>query len=239
MPEGTADRRLVEEALRDRTAELERMVDERSKLVAQALAAEDRERRRLAEAIHDNALQTLLAARQELRTAQRRGDAGEEVTRALDSIDVAVRQLRDTALEVHPLLLERKGLESALEAIAQGAASLAGFKCAVRVDKEASNHHDRLVLSIARELLLNAAKHSGADRVSVVVELEGDRITIQVTDDGQGIEPERAREAFEAGHLGLAALEERIRGAGGTFELRARPEGGTIATATIPRVSAG
>ena len=85
---------------------------------ADALAAEQRERKALAEALHDHAIQNLLSARHELE------EAGEAVSHpALDRADAAlaetVGQLREAVFELHPYVLEEAGLEAALRSIAR------------------------------------------------------------------------------------------------------------------------
>jgi two-component system NarL family sensor kinase len=212
--------------------------DNRGRLVAQALAAEDRERRRISQTIHDDALQLLLAADQDLRELDSEA-GGEGLQRARSALTRAIRSLRDIALELHPIVLERKGLETALDAVAHGAADLGGFRgeVAVTVEPAAVGASDQLVLSVARELLMNAAKHAGAEKVSVRVGREGESVIVQVRDDGVGIDESRPEEALSEGHLGLAMLMERMEDVGGTFELAPSEGGGTTATATFPATS--
>jgi two-component system NarL family sensor kinase len=209
--------------------------DNRGRRGAQALAAEDRERRRISQTLHDDALQLLLAADQDLRELDNE-DGGEALARARSALERAIRSLRDIALELHPIVLERKGLETALDAVAQGAADLGGFrgKVAVTVEPDAIGVSDQLVLSVARELLMNAAKHAEASAVSVSVGCAEDSITVAVADDGTGIEPGRPEAALAEGHLGLAMLTERMDAVGGSFELAEPEGGGTVATATFP-----
>ena len=100
--------------LERRRAAIEELAESRRQLVAQALDAEDRERRRLAEALHDEAMQTLLATRQELAAAPA------DLARARDGIDRAVADLRSAIFDLHPHLLGEAGLGAALEAVADG-----------------------------------------------------------------------------------------------------------------------
>jgi two-component system, NarL family, sensor kinase len=140
----------------------------------------------------------------------------------------------DTALELHPLVLERKGLAVALNALGRGASARGGFRANIRVDPEAAGLDDQLVLSVVRELLDNASKHSGAARVSVVVEREEDGAAIMVADDGIGIAADRPEQALSEGHIGLASIAERLGALGGGFEISLGPGGGTTAVARFP-----
>ncbi len=232
------DRDRHQHELSRRARQVARLAEERGRLVAQALEAEDRERRRISQALHDDALQTLLTVDQDVADVMKGSEPGEVLPRVREGLARAIRQLRDTALELHPLLLERKGLEMALDAIAQGAAAVGDFRCTVRVEPDAVAVNDQFVLSIARELLMNAAKHAGASRVSVVVERQGETMEIEVADDGAGLPPGRVEAALAEGHIGLAILTERLDAIGGRFEIVTRDGGGTTARAIFP-VDAG
>jgi two-component system NarL family sensor kinase len=73
---------------------------------------------------------------------------------------------------------------------------------------------DELVLSLVRELLVNAAKHSQADRVDVTVQRSGSDLVLEVADDGVGIPEGRLGTALREGHIGLASSRQRRRAAG-------------------------
>lgn len=229
-----SERRRAEEQLATRAAEVARLADERARLVLQLLDAEQRERRRVSQALHDDALQNLIAAFDEISEAQRGGLSHEEACRRIAPLlERSIDQLRDTALELHPLLLERKGLLVALDAIARGAAGLGGFRVSVRVDPGAASVNDRMVLGVARELLVNAAKHSKASRVSVVAAPGPDGVRLTVADDGVGMSEERREQALSEGHIGLASVAERLGAIGGELSL-SHPGNGTVAAASIP-----
>ena len=85
---------------------------------------------------------------------------------------------------------------------------------------------------------MNASKHAGATRVSVVVERDGPQMEIEVADDGAGLPPGRVEAALAEGHIGLAILTERLAAIGGRFEIVTRDAGGTTARAIFP-VEAG
>ena len=111
--------------LGERDRRLRALADERGRLVAQALTAEDRERQRLAELLHDDAIQNLLVARQELRDHHRRHDE-DSYRRADEALAVTVDRLRGEIFELHPYVLDHAGLRAALTAHAESAARRAG-----------------------------------------------------------------------------------------------------------------
>lgn len=147
-----------------RAREVGRLSAGRGRLVGQALDAEDRARRRLAEALHDEALQNVLAVRQMLGSAR-----PEDRDLLVEGLDRSVTQIREAVFDLHPYLLEQAGLEAALRAVADQAGLRAGFTATVAVDADAQGLHDRLVFALGRELIANAAKHASASTLEVRV----------------------------------------------------------------------
>ncbi len=220
---------LLSALLTRRSREIAGLAASRGRLVAQALDAEDRARRRLAEGLHDDALQNLLAARQLLDA----GDA-ESADLAREGLDAGVAQIRSAVFDLHPYLLEQSGLRAALQAVAERAAKRAGFAVDVRVDAAAERVHDQLLFSIARELIANAAKHSGAATVKLRVRRTPAAVELVVSDDGRGIDERRAAAARAEGHIGLASCYERAEAVGGSLEVARGEDGGTVARVRLP-----
>jgi signal transduction histidine kinase len=211
------------------------LADARGRLVAQTLNAEDETRRQISELLHDHALQELLAARQDLAEAEHdETRAAEHAGRARQSIERAVRQLREAVADLHPVVLEHGGLASALAAVAEHQARRGGFTLDVVVAPEVPGPHDKLLLSLGRELLHNAAKHAAASTVSVRARREADDVVLEVRDDGRGFDTDRLEGAVLEGHIGLASHAERVEGVGGRLEVSSRPGAGTTIRAVLP-----
>jgi two-component system NarL family sensor kinase len=217
--------------LRRRREEIAALRRERATLVSEMLEAEERERARVAQALHDEALQTLLAAHQDLIEA---APGRAQVTRAHEIMGAAIDRVRDAVTALHPVVLEQRGLEAALEAVCAEAAHQGRFEAELRVDPAATGAGDVLVFSIARELITNAARHAGAEHLVIAVDAAADGIVLEVRDDGQGIAPGRREAALDEGHLGLASIAQRLDAIGGSLEVSTPPEGGTRAIARIP-----
>jgi two-component system NarL family sensor kinase len=224
---------LVSAVLHRRDAAIARLATQRERLAAHALAAEQRERRRLAENLHDESVQTLSLARQELADFKRTGreDAFE---RTRDALDETLAQLRGEIFELHPYVLDHAGLPAALRAIADRTAERLGAEVTVAVDPAAVGRHDELIVVVARELLTNAVKHSGARHVVVTVAADHERIELEVRDDGAGFDPGRREFALRDGHVGLASSEQRVRSAGGELIVTSAPGSGTVVQAVLP-----
>ena len=209
--------------------------DERGRLLAEALTAEERERARLAEVLHDEAIQNLLLARHELRDHHRRHDE-DSYRRADDALAATVDQLRGEIFELHPYVLDHAGLRAALTAHAETAARRADAHVQVEIDEASlTAGQEQLVLSLARELLANAARHAHASTISLRLRSEPDTVVLVVADDGRGSSAERRSDAVAHGHIGLATGAERAVAAGGTFDVASAPGAGTTVTVRLPR----
>jgi two-component system, NarL family, sensor kinase len=216
-----------------RTGQVARLAESRSRLLADALEAEQRERKALAEALHDQAIQNLLSARHELE------EAGESIDHpALGRADTAltdtVGQLRDAVFELHPYVLEQAGIEAGLRSLAQQASTRAGFELRLELASPHSHPHDRLVFSAARELLANVVQHADAKRVTVRLNADGRDVELVVADDGRGFPPDRLAERLAQGHVGLASQRVRIEAAGGRMQVDSTPGGGTRVEIHLP-----
>jgi two-component system NarL family sensor kinase len=222
---------LVSTALARRASQVAALASSRGRLVAQMLDAEDRERRQLAEALHDDAIQNLLAARQEL--APDRVHAADLAMVRL-GLDRTVAQLRGAVFDLHPYLLEHAGLGPALEAVAEDCARWGGFVPEVRVDPGLASEHEQLLFSVGRELLRNVARHAQADHLRATVTRQVDSTVLVVADDGRGFEHDRLRAALLTGHIGLASMAERVEAVGGSFSIEGRPGAGTRVEVRLP-----
>ena len=144
-------------------------------------------------------------------------------------------QLRGEIFELHPYVLDHAGLPAALSALADRSAGAAGRRDhASRSTRHAGGRHDELIVVLARELLSNAVKHSGAAHVGVTVAADSERIELEVRDDGRGFDPSRRAAALLDGHIGLASSEQRVRSAGGELVVSSAPGSGTTVQATLP-----
>lgn len=221
-------RRSEERALKQSRA-IADLAQARGELVSQLMLAEERTRQRIAQVLHDDALQSLLAARQDLLESP-----GPEAARAQRALEGTIDQIREAVAALHPVTHQQGDLQTALSAIVRQHATRGGFRYTVRVEPEASGVEDALVLSAARELVANVAKHADASRCSVSVERRDDRISLEVADDGKGIPTGRQEKALREGHIGLASTVQRMQAIGGDGEVVSTVGKGTVVRASIP-----
>jgi signal transduction histidine kinase len=198
---------------------------------------EDRDR--IARDLHDLVIQRLFATGMSLQGASRVADlppaAAERVDRAVDELDETIREIRQTIFALHePVDGPATGTRGrALREISQSAALL-GFEPAIRfvgaVDAMVpTNVADHLIAAM-REALTNAAKHSQANQVNVVIAVTDGWTELVVTDNGVGVDP-----AASGRRSGLANLSARAQDLDGTCAMeRVDAAGGTRLVWRVP-----
>ncbi|ODU00276.1 MAG: ATPase [Pseudonocardia sp. SCN 72-86] len=220
---------------RSRVDTIGTLVTDRTDLLDQLTGIEEHERRALSEALHDGALQYVLAARQDLEDARDTGDA-ESFDRIEEALLESSRLLRTTVSELHPAVLDRAGLTAALGDLVRTAAGRAGFVGEVSTDgwPDERTPLDGILYRTARELVGNVAKHAKASTLQLSLTRDADRARLVVADDGVGLPADAMATSLRRGHIGLASHRVRIEAAGGTFTAAAAAEGGTVVTVQLP-----
>ncbi|NEY36717.1 HAMP domain-containing protein [Streptomyces sp. PRKS01-65] len=183
----------VGELIRTFNAMLDRLERERATSSARVLLAQEAERRRIAQELHDEVGQSMTAILLVLKRAADeaaeplRGELhqAQEITReSLDEVRRLVRRLR-------PGVLDDLGLVSALTSLTHDFATHTGLRVRRRFDPAlpALERETELVLyRVAQESLTNVARHADAERVEVSLRHADDAVELCVTDDGRGIE---------------------------------------------------
>jgi PAS domain S-box-containing protein len=238
------ERREAEDALRElnasleqrvaaRTAEVERQAEQLRRMSAELSASEQRERRRLAQALHDGLQQLLVAARMALEQATQRShdDAVKPaLARALTLIDESAEASRALSLELCPPVLYDRGLGPALGWLAGHFREHHHLEVNVNITgtlDDANADVEAFLFQAARELLLNVVKYARTTHAAVTMTVEDDMLTIAVKDSGIGFDPEqRLTEASAKGGFGLLNLRERLQLLGGRLDLTAAPKAG-------------
>ncbi|HEV2753247.1 MAG TPA: ATP-binding protein, partial [Solirubrobacteraceae bacterium] len=208
----------------------------RQALQGRLLAEEEAARRRLAGELHDDALQLLLSARQDLVEAAEEGDR-RSVWRAFEVLAMLATTLTRTLGELEEREAEPVavgGLSSALSRVVAGSSEQVGPDVRLAVDEGAGGVHDGLIVRLVRELVLNARKHADASTIFVDVHRQAEELVIEVADDGVGWDRARVAGAAADGHIGLATASERVALAGGRLELVDAPAGGAAVRTVLP-----
>ena len=236
----------LERRVRDRTAELERQTEQLRHLAGQLTTAEQRQRRELAQTLHDHLQQLLAAARMKVDMAVGRSQDEEVAARlqeALEHLDQGIEETRTLTTELTPPGLYREGLVPTVEGMAERMEQQYGLRVEVRSEGVPGTISDDLrafIFQAIRELTFNVVKHAESDRAWV--ELRGDPqaewLTVLVVDDGKGCDPDAALKV-EGDRFGLLSIRERLHGFGGEFDLSAGPGGGLRVTLRVPLAPPG
>ncbi|MFF0219093.1 sensor histidine kinase [Streptomyces vinaceus] len=235
---------VVSRQYQERQERIHQLVCERAQLLAEVMLAEERERAVLAELLHDGPLQSVLAVRLELGTAQRLAGPDDDAvsTARVRLLDIS-RQLRDLTAELHPLMLEARGIGHILGVLAAGTARRSGMtgECTVLVphDTEHPDPRENIVFTAARELLNNVVTHACAARFSVSLADEEGVWRLEVRDDGRGIAPGELRGKLLEGHIGLASLRIRVEAAEGAMVISSGEQGTSVVISLPPLVPGG
>lgn len=207
--------------------------------------AREMERARWARELHDETIQDLGALRL-LLAGVRGGDNVEELRRAIDAaighVDREVEGLRHLITALRPAALDDLGLVAALEALARRAGAIDGLT--VQTDIALDGDVPRLdpevesaVYRVAQEALTNAAKHAGASRVFIALQVDGDRLTATVRDDGVGFDVQSGSgpdyTAGMAHGVGLDGMRERSELVGADLAIESRPGAGTTVRVSV------
>ncbi len=206
-------------------ARIEQLQETRARSVDAAVE----ERRRIERDLHDGAQQRLVRLGMDLGLALDKFDEDPSGARVLvaeahHEAQRAIVELRDLVRGLHPAVLEDRGLDAALSALAARSPVPVALSVEVPVRPPASVEANAYF--IVAEALTNVAKHAGAQTASVDVRSAGAALRIQVADDGRG--------GADAEGSGLAGLADRAAAVDGTFSVVSPAGGGTTVIVELP-----
>jgi two-component system sensor histidine kinase UhpB len=213
---------------------LERLETERRESGGRALAAQEGERRRIAQELHDEIGQTMSAVLLQIKriSSQVPPERQEELAEAQEAVRSALDEVRRIARELRPEALDELGLRSALTALSTAFSRRTGLSVerSFKADLPALTSDAELALyRVAQESLANVARHADASAVQLSLERGGRGVVLQVTDDGRGFDGE-PRE----GTGGLRGMRERALMVGGTLAIGPGPTGGVAIRLEVP-----
>lgn len=210
--------------------------------------ARDEERRSLAAEIHDEPIQMLVGSmvrvnliRESLITRPEMSQ--QQLDHVITNLQRAEKSLRRIMTGVFPSLLSDLGLLVALEALFQDLENNGTAKTNIHLTAEVKGIASEwnppidvglVIYRFIQEGLRNALGHSQATEVKVIAEYGDETATIEVWDNGQGIDTQRIATRRKEGHVGLLGLEERLGSIGGSISLSNRPEGGACLLGKFP-----
>jgi two-component system NarL family sensor kinase len=211
----------------------------REHLTRLLLTAQEDERRRIARDLHDGALGDLSATIVALDVLSRRSSpATPDDLRAVQTqVREVAGQVREMMNNLRPTILDDGGLAAALTQLAHKFETRGGVPIQMQIDlpPQLDPLVETVIFRVAQEALANIIQHAGARQIQISLAAQAAGISLEISDDGQGFEPEPARRQAEArGHIGLASLVERVEGVGGQVNLTSAPQQGTRVRCWFP-----
>jgi PAS domain S-box-containing protein len=207
-------------------------------LSTRLLTAHEEERRRLAMELHDEVGQVLTAVKINLESLERISGASAPVSahlsNAIESVDRAMVQVRDLALDLRPAVLDDLGLPAALRWYGDRFAGETGLELHLSIESIAGiePEAETACFRVAQEALTNIARHARARSVRIDLQGTAEGFLLTVRDDGIGFDVKAARDrAIGGASLGLLGMEERVSLLRGRFEVHSRPGEGAEVSA--------
>jgi PAS domain S-box-containing protein len=218
--------------------------NQRRQLLRSVISAQEEERLRIAQGIHDDAVQVMTAANIRLATLGRKLDdpaLSGEIDHLIDAISLSTGRLRDLLFELQPPALARSGLAAALREQLTVVCRDTPMTCELTdaLTHEPSPEVGLLIYRIAQEALANVRKHAMANAVKITIAAKDDGILVRILDDGRGFEPLEHRHLPPHGHMGLASMVERAQLVGGWCVVESTIGAGTTVAIWVPTGGGG
>ncbi len=229
----------LEQRVAERTATATRRAAQLQCLASELTRTEHRERRRLAQILHDHLQQLLYAARLHLDTLRRRNPADPPLPETIDRIDAllgeCIAESRSLTVQLCPPVLYEAGLAAALEWLGRHMDQTCGLTVEVEVDPRAEPESEELrilLFEAARELLFNVVKHAHTHSAQVkMTATDSGEVRLAISDEGVGFTPaDQKPEKTTAVGFGLFSIRERLELLGGRLEVDTAPGRGTRVT---------
>jgi PAS domain S-box-containing protein len=237
LVEDVTDRKIAEQ-------ELDAFVSQLRALANRLLQAQDEERRRIAQMLHETTAQDLAGLKMLLarlnRTADRLsdGDRG-ALTESIALAEQSMTQIRTLSYLLHPPFLDEAGLLTALRWYAAGFAERSGLE----VDLDLPKGFERLPLDtetalfrIVQESLTNIHRHAGSQIAHIRLQLSPDSLVLEIEDRGHGIPQATLERITRRGGVvgvGIAGMSERVEQLGGQLEIESSDHDSTGTTVRV------
>jgi signal transduction histidine kinase len=231
----------AERALRELNESLAQRVTERTadlrSLTAELLIVEERERRQLAEDLHDGLGQTLTLAIMRLGLLEAHlAPADRQALAGIEKLLCEAQQSSTSlAFRLSPPILYDVGFVPAVQWLCDELERTYGLEVELDDDarpKTLDDHMRVVVFRCVRELLINVARHAGTGSAHVSIRRGADQLRVVVSDQGRGFDPD----AVPGGGFGVASIRERLEHLGGKLSIESQPGRGTSATILAPLV---
>ena len=233
----------LEAEVQDRTRKLNESLselrvadDEKRRLLARLVDAQEEERLRVAHDIHDAPLQNMAATSmrlQLLRNQMKDPEYTAMLDKLIDNVRATMKSMRRMIFELRPTVLDEEGVAEAIVQYLDTAGDGPAFDVDDRLQSEPTKELRVILYRITQEALANVRKHAEASKVRVILEERDGGYLVSIEDDGMGFDPPDVLRSAP-GHLGLSAMRERAEMVGGRCTVRSAPGRGTRVEFWLP-----
>ena len=206
------------------------------RMSSELMLAEERERQRLSQDLHDSLGQALFNARVKLDRISPNTPALKEIAKTLEGVNKVVNTL---TFELSPPFLTQFGVNAAIRWLARDITNRYDLTVDVNNRGGPVTLDPRVMVVLfrsVRELLINVAKHAETKLATVSLKTSRRTLQVEVEDHGKGFNLADQSRHVQKGHFGLFSVRERIEYLGGTFNIQSTPTKGTRATITFPKL---
>jgi two-component system sensor histidine kinase DegS len=208
------------------------------------IMAQEEERRRISREIHDGPAQTLASLTMKIDYCIEQPDLSQKLIDELKELKLSVQRslqdIRRFIFDLRPMALDDLGLIPTLEQFISGFKKRTGIPVYVNIEGERvpmNQDTELAVFRVIQEAANNSIKHADPSSVHIFVNYsqENQNLSVVLKDDGVGFDVEKIKKSYGTlKKLGLKSMEERIRLAGGEFEIVSAPDEGTVVSFWVP-----
>jgi len=229
---------MLESRVAQRTAELEHRTRQLQKLALELLQAEDRERKRMADTLHEDLQQQLAAAKFHLGRLGKRIDGDASLREAIGEVEGMIKEAlaksRSLSHELRPAMLYHGDFGEAIEWLANSIQAKHGLCVHVEVYRPIDVSSDSIkafLFRTAQEILFNIVKHAEVTEAAVRLQCRNGQLWLTVCDHGRGFDP---KALGQTGGSGLLNIRERVELLGGRMKVRSAPLRGSTFLIAVP-----
>lgn len=231
----------LEKQVAERSALADRRLEQVRQLNLDLIRAEQRERRHLAEILHDDLQQVLLGCKYQLsflRSNKDEKQREEFINQTEETLKQAIDISRSLSHELYPPVLYHSGLAASLNWFSEQIKKMHGLTIDMCLNSQTQRFPREIEIfyyQCARELLLNIVKHSKVDTARLTLDYNGEGLSLRTADAGAGFDGQKlfCREE-DCGGFGLLNMKRRIETMGGTFDVQTTKGKGCTVTLTLP-----
>ncbi len=199
----------------------------------------EEEKAHIAREVHDELGQTLTALKMELGCLNHDLNAAPDTARSRiggmnELIDNTIQSVQRIATELRPQILDVLGLAEAVRWEASEFEKRTGIQCRLQLPPSGMELNRDITITVFRifqEAMTNIARHSGAKKVQVDLQIDAQQVVLEIFDNGRGIAP---HEIYNKNSLGLLGVRERVHFLNGQFDIAGNSCEGTQVRVTIP-----